>query len=125
MAMSDFQTLPLEYDWQATFSHDGPWCIVRLHPGPRPFGDVVGLVGPLWAELDSRWATLVVIEMDEIEFLSSSLMGELVRLYKRIAQREGALRLCGLRAPCIEALRVCRLDEVLHSAPTREVAIHG
>lgn len=117
--------LPLAHDWSATISRDGQWWVVRLHPGPRPFGDVIGLVQPLWLALEERWATLVVIEMDEIEFLSSSLMGELVRLYKRIANRQGAMRLCGLRPECESALHVCRLDEVLYAAPNRDMAIHS
>ena len=123
--MSDSLTVDLDYDWRATFSHEGPWCIVHLHPSDQPFGDVIGLVKPLWEELERRWATLVVVEMDEVQFLGSSMMGELVRLYKRIAQRQGAMRLCGLREECRDALHVCRLDEVLHSAPTRDMAIHS
>lgn len=122
--MDDPLTIPLAHDWSATFHHEDQWCVVRLHPGPRAFGDVIGVAMPLWAELERRWATLVVVEMDEIEFLSSSLMGELVRLYKRIAGRDGALRLCGLRRECAEALRVCRLDEVLPAFANQHEATH-
>lgn len=121
----DAFTVPLAHDWSATISRDGQWWIARLHPGPRPFGDVIGLSLPLWEALDERWATLVVVEMDEVEFLSSSLMGELVRLYKRIAKREGALRLCNLCDNCQSALRICGLDEVLMSAPNRDLAMHA
>ncbi len=122
--MDDSCSVPLAHDWSATLSQDGPWLVARLHPGPRPFGDVIGVALPMWEEMERRWATLLVIEMDEVEFLSSSLMGELVRLYKRIAQRDGAMRLCGLRPECAEALRVCRLDEVLPTYANHHDATH-
>lgn len=121
--MSEPVRIDLDYDWTATISVDDAWWVVRFHPGPRPFGDVVGLVRPLWELLQQRDAQRVVLEMQEVEFLSSSLIGELVRLYKRLSQVDGALRLCGLRPACREAIRVCRLQEVLPSEPTREQAI--
>ncbi|MEM6329771.1 MAG: STAS domain-containing protein [Planctomycetota bacterium] len=123
--MDDPRTVPLAYDWSATVGQDEQWLIARLHPGPRPFGDVIGLALPLWAEMERRWATLLVVQMDEVEFLSSSLMGELVRLYKRVAQRDGALRLCGLRPECADALRTCHLHEVLPTYATRHDAVHA
>ncbi|MEM6799030.1 MAG: STAS domain-containing protein [Planctomycetota bacterium] len=124
-APQESANVPLPYDWSATFTQDGPWTVARLHPGPRPYGDVIGLAIPLWQEMERRWATLLVLEMDEVDFLSSSLMGELVRLYKRIAGRSGALRLCGLQPECAEALRVCRLDEVLPAYVSHHDATHS
>lgn len=126
--MSETIRVELDYDWTATVGQDttceiGQWWVVQLHPGPRPFGDVVGLVRPLWELLQQHDAQRVVLDMQEVEFLSSSLIGELVRLCKRLGQVDGALRLCGLRPECREAIRVCQLQEVLPSEPTRDEAM--
>jgi anti-anti-sigma regulatory factor len=52
-------------------------------------------------------------------------MGQLVMLQKRILQRDGALRLCGLSPQCEEALRLCRLDHTLAHFDTRADAVRG
>jgi anti-anti-sigma factor len=63
--------------------------------------------------------------MDDVHLLSSSMMGQLVILQKRVLQHDGALRLCGLSPQCQEALHLCRLDRVMPNFYSREDAVHG
>ena len=56
--------------------------------------------------------------MDSVDVLPSRLMGQLVTLQKRVLQRQGALRLCGLSDECAEALHFCRLDQALPNYDT-------
>jgi anti-anti-sigma regulatory factor len=63
--------------------------------------------------------------MDELKTIPSRLMGQLVTLQKRVLQRQGALRLCGLSDQCAEAIHFCRLDQALPNYDSREDAMLG
>ncbi len=101
----------------------GPdWLFVRLRTDPLRLDDVAER---LWALLNKHFVYRLVLEMDEVEFLPSVMMGQLVMLQKRILQHDGALRLCGLSPQCEEALRMCRLDHTLAHFDTRADAVRG
>ncbi|MGL4511751.1 MAG: STAS domain-containing protein [Lacipirellulaceae bacterium] len=105
-------TIELDGGWRATFQPGGDWLSVRLHPaGPFPASHT--LLERLWGEIDARGARHVVVDMAEVSFLPSLLMGELVRLHKRLATHGGRLRLCSLHEHPREALAVVGLDRVL------------
>ena len=124
----------------------GPgWLFVRLpDPGlPDPgmskgngltkageLGDVFGpqvehLADQLWNLLNQHFVYRLVLEMDQVSLFSSSLMGQLVMLQKRVLQHDGALRLCGLSPQCQQALHLCRLDRMMPNFRNREDAVHG
>ena len=121
--MSDTQTIDIDYGWWATLEPHGPWLCVRLHPAQDDPAPGPGLIERLWGAIRERDADEVVLEMDDVAFLPSSLMCELVRLHKRLASHDGRLRITGLRPPCAEALRLCRLDQVLPTYPGRQEAV--
>lgn len=101
----------------------GPdWLFVRLRPDEHRLDD---LADRLWTLLDKHFIYRLVLEMDEVDFLPSLLMGQLVMLQKRVLQHEGALRLCGLSPSCTKALHFCRLDRALPSFRCREDAVLG
>ncbi len=101
----------------------GPdWLFVKIRPNEQQLDEVANR---LWALLDKHFIYRLVLEMDEVEILSSQLIGQLIMLSKRILQHEGALRLCGLSSSCAEALHFCRLDQALPSFESREDAVRG
>ena len=101
----------------------GPdWLFVRLRPDPERLDQIAER---LWALLNKHFIYRLVLEMDDVEFLPSVLMGQLVMLQKRILQHEGSLRLCGLSAACEQALHFCRLDHTLAHFETRADAVRG
>ncbi len=118
--MSEATSIDLPDGWRATLAQHGPWLGVRLHPNPA---GQWGLAEGLWRIVQQRAATQVLLEMDEIDFFSSALMGELVRLHKRIAVAGGRLRLCGLQSHPHEAMHMMRLDELLPIFATRDEAL--
>lgn len=112
--------------WSASFEQVEGWLCARLHPSDG--ADAAGMIGPLWRELDARFPggdKKVVLEMNDVTFLSSSLMGELVRLHKRLAVAGGALHLSAMRPECAEALHITRLDSVLPTFPGRDEAVRS
>lgn len=101
----------------------GPaWLFVRIRPDQQRVDD---LADRLWMLLERHFVYRLVLEMDEVELLSSRLIGQLVMLQKRVLQHDGALRLCGLSPACSEALHHCRLDQALPSFNCREEAVHA
>ena len=101
----------------------GPdWLFVRIRPDEHRLDD---LADRLWSLLSRHFIYRLVLEMDEVDFLPSQLMGQLVMLQKRVLQHGGALRLCGLTASCAQALHFCRLDQALPSFHCREDAVLG
>ena len=101
----------------------GPdWLFVRLHPDEAHLDDIADR---LWSLLNQHFIHRLVLEMDDVKFLPSQLIGQLVMLQKRVLQHEGALRLCGLTSSCAEALHFCRLDRALPNFDCREDAVHG
>jgi len=101
----------------------GPaWLIVRLEPSDEPF-DKLG--DRLWELLNQHFVYRIVLEMDEVRFLPSQLIGQLVMLHKRVLRHDGALRLCGLNPSGVEALHICRLNQALPHFPSRSEAVYG
>ena len=101
----------------------GPdWLIVQVQ---LELEDVDHFADLIWDLVEKHFIYRIVLEMDEIEFMPSVLMGQLVMLQKRLLQHEGSLRLSGLSADCEQALRFCRLDHTLSHFDTRAEAVHG
>jgi anti-anti-sigma factor len=108
--------------WGVDVNRGPDWLFVRLHPGTQDPGD---MADTLWKLADRHFIYRLVLEMNEVDVLPSRLMGQLVMLQKRVLQRSGALRLCGLSNHCAEALHFCRLDQALPTFNTREDAVLG
>ena len=101
----------------------GPdWLFVRLHDDSQPSDN---LADRLWQLMEKHFVYRLVLEMDELEVMSSQLIGQLVMLQKRVLQHDGALRLCGLTPACEQALHFCRLDQALPHFHCREDAVYG
>ena len=108
--------------WEVEVDRGPDWLFVRLHPGQGSPDDIAERV---WSAADRHFVYRLVLEMEEVDFLPSRLMGQLVMLQKRALQHAGALRLCGLSDECADALHLCRLDRALPSFPSREEAVAG
>jgi anti-anti-sigma regulatory factor len=96
--------------WSADVERGPDWLMVRLHsPHTRP-SDGAGLAEDLWTLLRGHLVRRMVLELDEIDCLRSSLVGQLVSLQERVNQDGGVLRVCGLSDANCQVLRTCRLD---------------
>ncbi len=101
----------------------GPdWLFIRIRPD---YEHLDHIADRLWTLMNQQFVHRLVLEMDEVDFLPSLLMGQLVMLHKRVLQHNGALRLCGLTPQCADALHLCRLDQALPHFDCREDAVRG
>jgi anti-anti-sigma factor len=112
--------------WHVQVTERGPdWLFIRLRVESGACYDAPDIADHLWSILRQHFIYRVVLEMDEVEYLCSHLIGQLVMLQKRVLQHGGALRICGLSPPCQEVLRLCRLITVLPVYESRSDAVMG
>jgi anti-sigma B factor antagonist len=54
----------------------------------------------------------LVIDFTSVKFLSSAVLGLLIRISKRISEHKGKLRLCGIGPRIYEIFKITRLNEI-------------
>ena len=65
----------------------------------------------------------VLVDFSGVDFICSDVLGKLVTLNKRIRQRGGQLKLCGICPYIREILAVTRLDTILDIAENENDAL--
>jgi len=117
--------LELAPEWSLAIDRGPDWLFIRLQP-PRE-GDTgeIALAEMVWKKLEQCFCYRVVIELDDVKFLRSWMVGQLVRLQKRVTTQGGMLRVCGLSAASEDVLRISRLDERFPAYRNRTDAVMG
>jgi len=111
--------------WSIDATRGPDWLFVRIHSEDSQWGSADGLADAIWHLLRQHFTNRVVLEMDELNFMPSALMGELVRLYKRVEGSGGLMRLSGLSSSNLDVLRLTRLDRCFPHFATRTDAVMG
>ena len=65
----------------------------------------------------------LVIDFSNVAHMSSSALGMLITLRKRIAERGGRLCLCGIQPSILEVFVITRLNEIFDIFETRAQAL--
>jgi len=117
--------LELAPEWTMDIDRGPDWLFIRLSP-PR-HGDTgeIPLAEMIWQKLEQCFCYRVVLELDEVDFLRSWMIGELVRLHKRVTTQGGMVRICGLNSEAHAVLRICRLDDRFPAYRNRTDAVMG
>ena len=66
-----------------------------------------------------------VLDFTNVAHLSSSALGVLITLSKRVREKGGQLRLCGIQPALLEVFTITRLNEIFQILPTRQEAIES
>lgn len=104
----------------------GPDCLlVKIRGHVQEEIDAAPLVDELWHLLNQHLTFRLVVELDEIDIVNSYLIGQLISLARRIWDRGGMIRLCGLSPESRKMLRQYGLTDVLPTYCTRDEAIFG
>jgi anti-sigma B factor antagonist len=107
-----------------TVALSGATTVVKLL-GPRITDQVYinELGDELVAVLEQADPPDVLVDLDAVEFLSSSVLGKLIRLLKRSRQMKGRLRLCSIRPSILEVFEITQLHKVFDIYPDAEEAL--
>ncbi|MEN6385098.1 MAG: STAS domain-containing protein [Phycisphaerales bacterium] len=54
----------------------------------------------------------VIVDFSNVRFLSSAVLGLLIRISKRAVEQNGKLKLCGIGSRIFEIFKITRLDEI-------------
>lgn len=79
----------------------------------------------LKALVDSEPRTKFVLDFDSVEYLSSSALGMLISLQKKVAIKGGQLKLAGIKDSIMEVFRITKLDEVFDIYKTEGAAVEA
>jgi anti-anti-sigma regulatory factor len=117
--------LELAPQWAVEIDRGPDWLFIRLRPpGDTQVGEFP-LAETIWQRLDQAFCHRVVLELYEVPHLRSWLIGELVKLHKRVVATGGMMRLCGLSPQGEESLRACRLADRFPAYRNRTEAVMG
>lgn len=64
-----------------------------------------------------------VLDFSSVGHMSSSALGMLITLHKRVREKNGQLRLAGIQPPIYEVFVITRLNEIFQICGSREEAI--
>lgn len=111
--------------WQLDVERGPDWLIVTLHSDGAELSSCPPLAQNVWSLLEQHFTYRVVLDLSRLSLMTTALIGQLVRLQKRICTHDGTLRLCGLTDHNFMVLRTCRLDGYFPIYGDREEAILG
>ena len=116
--------------WEADVQRGPDWLIVKVRADRFPAAGSVEMDGPelaagIWDLMQRHFTYRLVLELDQIDVLSSYLSGELIRLYKQIREHDGVMRLCGLSSHNVKVLQTCRLAGRFQPYQDRKGAVMG
>jgi anti-sigma B factor antagonist len=112
-------------DWELDVERGPNWLLVKVgNPLGKPW-DMPTLADTLRSLLEEHFTYRLVLELDEIDLLSSELIAQLLALDKWIRARQGVMRLCGLSPHNVEGLRRCWRDSYFPAYRDRLEAVLG
>lgn len=94
-------------DWDLSVERGPNWLFVRVNGGAVKVSDLPPLAGRLRSLLENHFTNRIVLELDRAVIPCSYLVRQLERLDRWIGDRNGVLRLCGVRARYAKALSRC------------------
>jgi len=117
--------LELAPGWNMDLDRGPDWLFVRLRPPRGGSFREIELAEAVWDKLEQAFTYRLVLELDDVSLMRSWMIGELVKLHKRIVSHEGLMRLCGVSDANQEVLRMCRLHDRFPQYPSRHDAVMG
>lgn len=66
---------------------------------------------------------IMLLDLSETQYIGSSFLGVLMRVWKRLRDRHGRLALCDVNDVCGDVLRASKLDTIWDVFPDRATAV--
>lgn len=117
--------LELAPEWTMDIDRGPDWLFIRLRPPHGGDTGEIALAEMIWQKLQQSFCYRVVLELDDVGYMRSWMIGELVRLHKRVISQGGMLRLSGVSPEAETVLRICRLTDCFPAYRNRTEAVMG
>ena len=85
--------------------------------------DIQTLADSIMPLVEQNAGKKLIIDFSSVEFFSSSVLGLLIRISKKVYEGDGALRLCCIEPKIMKVFKITRLDKVFDIYATQEMAI--
>jgi len=79
----------------------------------------------LYALVDQQAKRKIILDFSNVRFLSSTMLGVLIVLHKKICSIKGKFVICGLRGDLTRVFKITRLDKILTFAADEEKAMNS
>lgn len=119
------ETLLEASGWSTEIDRGPDWLFVKLQAPALREADASALAEQIWDLMRQHFASRLVLELNDLPLLRSSLIGEMVLLHKRIHSQGGIMRLSGLSDANQAVLRMMRLEDRFPPYPNRHDAVAG
>jgi len=117
--------IPCACGWELEVDRGPDWLFIRPRCAAHAPHDALEFSEQVWTLVEQSFTHRLVLELNDIELLTSHLIGQLVFLQKRLHSHDGILRICGLSAANQEVIELCRLGGFLPCYRDREAAVMG
>lgn len=98
--------------------------IATFHPGPLNEEGNVELLGQSLVRLvEHHRFCQVIVDLSAVSFVSSSVLGKLISLHRKLHRASGELVLCGLQEPVEMVFRRSNLLDYFQVAASRDAAL--
>jgi len=87
--------------------------------------DIQALEDSIMPLIESADRINLVIDFSNVKFLTSAVLGLLIRISKKVYESQGRLKLCAIDAKILEIFKITRLDRVFDISPDRYDALQG
>ena len=84
-----------------------------------------GLDGSFTPLIEENPKIQLIIDFSNVKFLTSSVLGLLIRISKKVYETNGRLRLCSINPKIMEIFRITRLDKIFEIYPDVDEALIG
>lgn len=71
-----------------------------------------GLEGSFLPLIEQTPGIQLIIDFSKVKFLTSSVLGLLIRISKKVYEKNGTLRLCSISPKILDVFRITRLDKI-------------
>ncbi|QDT69406.1 Anti-sigma-B factor antagonist [Planctomycetes bacterium MalM25] len=72
--------------------------------------------------IDASEDTRIVLDFSKVQFMSSSMLGKLVAIHKKVKSYKAKMKLASVSPEILEVFKITRLDKLFDIAPDVEAA---
>jgi anti-sigma B factor antagonist len=77
----------------------------------------------LYDQVENRCHKRLILDFTKVQFLSSSALGMLITLQKKVAAAKGELVLCGMRKDLMKVFEITKLNKLFTFRPDEKEAL--
>ena len=101
----------------------GAWTVVRLREPSLMDPAVIEALNTHVESLLARNRSRLILDFEQVQYISSSMVGVLVGTRQSVAKSGGELVLCALNPRLLELLKITRLDKMFVVEPDLRAAL--